>query len=329
MTITISSQAWEDLEQEVEKTAQSDLLDPLDVTWQYPKSIGHGYIRQIELRQGLELEILNCRLHDRLITDCPERPNGLKFHFHLSGQHEDKLTVVGDREFALYGSGLAPKELNDGPKQKALEVEVYMQPETLCSFIGNSTEQLPTELQQLIRPVEQENYTRVAKVTPFMESVMWQILRCPYQGITKRMYLESKVLELVSLVLEQESEIQKGERAIKPLNAGTLERIHYARTLLLQNLHHPPSLPDLAKQAKLNEYTLKRGFRQVFGTTVFAYLHKYRLEQARQLLETGYMCVTEVMQAVGFVDRHHFAGAFRKQFGVSPREFLIRFKRSV
>lgn len=158
---------------------------------------------------------------------------------------------------------------------------------------------------------------------------MWQILRCPFQGITKRMYLESKALELVSLVLEQESEIQKGKRAIKPLNAGTLERIYYARTLLLQNLHQPPSQPDLAKQAKLNEYTLKRGFRQVFGTTVFAYLHKYRLEQARQLLTTGQMAVSEVMTAVGFADRHHFAVSFRKQFGLSPRDFLMRHKHSI
>ena len=230
--------------------------------------------------------------------------------------------IVGDREFALYGSGLAPKELNVGPKQKALEVEVSIQPETLCSFIGSSG-QLPSALQHLVRPIEQENYTRVAKITPLMESVMWQILRCPYQGITKRMYLESKALELVSLVLEQESEIQKGEQAIKPLNAGTLERIHYAKTLLLQNLHYPPSLPDLAKQAKLNEYTLKRGFRQVFGTTVFAYLHIYRLKQARQLLATGQMTVSEVMSAVGFADRHYFAAVFRKQFGLSLREFLM------
>lgn len=80
MTITISEQAWEDLEQEVEKTTQSDPLDPLDVTRQYPKSIGHGYIRQIELRQGLELEIFNCRLCDRVIVNYPERPSWLNFH---------------------------------------------------------------------------------------------------------------------------------------------------------------------------------------------------------------------------------------------------------
>lgn len=119
MTSTISQQAWQDLEQKVDETAVGDPLDPLDVTWQYPKSIGHGYIRRIELRQGLELEILNFRLCDRLIVNYPERPGWLRFHCHLSGQHEDKLTIVDDREFALYGSGLAPKESNVGPKQKA------------------------------------------------------------------------------------------------------------------------------------------------------------------------------------------------------------------
>jgi len=247
------------MQQEVDESAQHDPLDPLDVTWQIPKVVGHGYVRSIELREGLVLEITNFRLCDRLIIACPEQPTWLRYHCHLSGQHEDKLTIVGDREFALYGSGLEPKELNDGPRQKALEVTVYMQPETLRSFIGHSNGQLPIELQQLIKPSDREIYTRVAKITPLMESAIWQILQCPFQGTMKRMYLESKALELASLVLAQESEIQKRERAIKPPNAGTLERIHYARTLLLQNLHNPPSLTDLAKQAKLNEYTLKRG----------------------------------------------------------------------
>ncbi|MEH2466211.1 helix-turn-helix domain-containing protein [Nostoc sp.] len=50
---------------------------------------------------------------------------------------------------------------------------------------------------------------------------------------------------------------------------------------------------------KLNEYALKRGFLQVFGKPLFAYLHDYRLEQARQLLETGEMKVSEVAQKIG------------------------------
>jgi AraC-like DNA-binding protein len=327
MTITISDQAVEGLWHEVEATAQTDPSDPMDITCCYPAAIGQGYGRWVQLRPGLEIEIMQMRIHDRLLIEIPERTDGLRFHFHLLGHHADKHTVVGDREFALYGSGLSPQEVNDGPEQTALEITICILPKTLQSFIGNADQQLPKPLQHLIRPIEQENYTRVARITPIMEGLLWQIVRCAWQGITKRMYLEGKALELVSLVLEQESELQTGQQATKPLNAGTLERIHYAKTLLLLSVQKPPSLPTLAQQAKLNEYTLKRGFKQVFGKTVFAYLHDYRLVQARQLFEQGQMSVTEVMAAVGLCDRQYFAASFRKKFGLSPRECLMQYRR--
>ncbi|WP_169267182.1 helix-turn-helix transcriptional regulator [Brasilonema octagenarum] len=324
MTITITHQAYKDLWEKIKETTRHcDPSDPLDVIWKYPQQLGHGYIRCIELREGLEVEIFDCRLRNRLILELPERLDWLKFHFHLFGQHEDKHTNVGNKEYAVYGSGLAPKERNDGPEQRALEVTVLIHPDTLCSFISNPTGQLPTGLQQLIRPIEQECYTRVATVTSAMETVLWQILRCPYRGIPKRIFLESKALELVSLVLDQEIEIHTGDdrTIIQPLKPGTLDRIHYAQTLLQKNLHNPPSLVNLAQQAKLNECTLKRGFRQVFGTTVFGYLHNYRLEQARQLLAIGDMKVAEVAETVGFASRSYFAISFKKKFGLNPKDY--------
>ncbi len=122
-------------------------------------------------------------------------------------------------------------------------------------------------------------------------------------------------------------EIDQGKRALKVSKSGTIDRIHYAKTILLQNLNNPPSISVLAKQVKLNEYTLKRGFQQVFNTTIFRYLHNYRLEQAKQLFQTGEMGVAEVMDAVGFCDRHHFAAAFRKKYQVNPRDYLMQYKR--
>ncbi len=329
MSITISQPALRDLYQKMDATAQADPHDPLDITYCYPAAMGQGCIRWIELRSGLEVEILQVRLRDRLLVQCPEQPSELRFHFHLTGHHDDKYTQVGDREFALYGSGLSSLEINDGPKQTALEVTICLQPETLQSFIGGTDGQLPPALHHLIRPIEQENYTRVARLTPMMEGILWQIVRCSHRGLLKRVYLEAKALELVSLVLEQENEIQAGSQAIKPLPAGTLERIHYAKTLLLLNIQELPSLPDLAQQAKLNEYPLKRGFKQVFGLTVYGYLDNHRLQQAQQLLQLGQMSVTEVMMAVGLRDRHHFAASFKKKYGISPRDYGMPYRRSI
>jgi AraC-like DNA-binding protein len=61
----------------------------------------------------------------------------------------------------------------------------------------------------------------------------------------------------------------------------------------------PLSLPELAGYAGINETKLKRGFRKVYGTSVFGYLRNQRLDKARILLETGDMNVSEVAYSVG------------------------------
>ncbi|MEH2180208.1 AraC family transcriptional regulator [Nostoc sp.] len=178
--------------------------------------------------------------------------------------------------------------------QLFLSVEVFIQPDILRSFVGKPTEELPAALQHLLRPCDQQCYSRSGNTTPFMQSVLQQILRCPYQGVTKRVYLESKALELLALLLDQEVKVQTSNRPASVLKPGTLERIHYAREVLLQRLNDPPSIAELSKQVKLNEYTLKQGFRKVFGTTIFSYLHDYRLEQARLFFDLGEQNVIEI-----------------------------------
>jgi AraC-like DNA-binding protein len=328
MITTLSEQACHELWQSAEDTAQLDPLDRLDITWRYPPALGTGSNRSIQLRQGLELEIFEAQLDNHMRIESPDRSSWLCYHFHLSGYHEDKYTTAGDRTFTLYGSGLAPQQVVDAPPQTALEVTVSMHPDLLQAFVGDVQGQIPPSLQHLIRPIEQAHYTRVAQLTPSMVGVLWQIVRCSQQGMLKRMYLEAKALELVSLVLEQETEVQTGQRATPAPSASMLERIHYAKVLLLRDVQNPPSLPQLAQQAQLNEYALKRNFKQVFGTTVFAYLQDYRLVQARQLFEGGHMSVSEVMVAVGLSDRQYFAAAFRRKFGLSPRDCLMQFKQS-
>ncbi|MGG6268938.1 hypothetical protein ACQ4M3_23705 [Leptolyngbya sp. AN03gr2] len=63
--------------------------------------------------------------------ELPERESWLSYHFHLSGQHQDRLTEVDNNQFALYGSGLASKELMMAPSDcdPLLEVHINMQPE--------------------------------------------------------------------------------------------------------------------------------------------------------------------------------------------------------
>jgi AraC-like DNA-binding protein len=319
--ISFSRQAWDDFVSEPDRRAKFDPSDPLDTIWYHPPEIGRGSLRWLQLRDGLAIEIIDCYLTDDFIIYEPEQYNNtMQYHFHLWGQHQDLNTTVGDREFCIKGTGLEQKHTIYGPAQRCLEAIVYMQPQVFTGFIGDPSSAGAVGLAHLVQPSDRLSYERIGKLTPAIEMILWEILRCPFQGIYKRLFLEGKALELVSLVLVQEQKIWEAE-ARNNNTKNTRDRVHYARELLIENIHHPLTLQELAARVNLNEQTLKKQFKSEFGTTVFDYLLQYRLQYARKMLEQGQMSVSEVMMAIGLNNRSYFATAFCQKFGCNPKAY--------
>lgn len=323
MTISISQPAYDELFDEmsaVEPTRRHpDPQDGQDFLGNFPPAIGQGSWRTIALRDGLGLVLGNLQMHDRLLSAYPEaETDWLELHLHLSGVHEVGGGLIGAGQYGLYGSGLLPQMPLDVSDQQAFwEVIVWIRADVLRSFIGDWEGELPAALQPWVRPVEQRCYRLFGTATPAMQLAARQMLRCGFQGLPKRMFLEGKSLELLGLVAA--AEMDRGSD--RPyLQAATVDRIPYARDVLRQRLDNPPNLGELARLVGLNDCTLKQGFRQVFGTTVFGYLHDYRMKQARQALEMGDWRVGEVARMTGYQDVSAFGRAFRKQFGISPRD---------
>ncbi|NCJ08259.1 helix-turn-helix domain-containing protein [Synechococcales cyanobacterium C] len=323
-TEALSHPASQESPEESGEFVQTDPFDPLDVSWLHPSETGQGTTRSLQLREGLDLKIFDAPLSYESSAAEPETLcDAVEFHFHIQGHHEDGLTQVGDREFCIYGSGLHPQHCLYSPEQQSLEVWLHVQTEALRSILADESGELPREVVHWVRSAEEQRYARVGKMTPPLERVLWEVVRCPCQGRLKRLFLEGKVLELLSLMMGWEQAIQ-GRRAVE-VPARTRERVHFARELLLQNLHKPLTLAELAQRSQLSESALKRGFKQEFGMTAFDYLLNYRLEQAREMLERGTMQVAEVMTAVGLKNRSYFAAAFRQKFGQNPKQYQQQF----
>jgi AraC-like DNA-binding protein len=319
MTLTLSQSAYQELVYESEENQLTpDSADEFDVTYQYPVKLGNGYSRCIDLRTGLDLDIANYQLHDEIITRSSDREHLIEYTFEISG--------LKAGTYGFFGSGLAPGgSLEHSPMLPTAWVSVHVKPELFCQWFGDKGE-LPANLQPLIRRSDQQYYERHGKTTSAMQMVLQQLLDCQYQGNTKRVYLESKVWELMVLVvdqfLESQTETQTVDTTSKMLNTEDIERIHYASEILLAQLDQPPSLMELARMVGINDNKLKVGFKQVFNTTVFGYLHDCRMERSRQMLADGQLTVTEAAKAVGFANRGYFAASFRRKFGVNPGIYL-------
>lgn len=165
----------------------------------------------------------------------------------------------------------------------------------------------------------------VLPLGPAARLALESIRRCPFVGPCRAMALSARCHDLIVEFLSSLTAAPK-PRPPRPL-ASLTDRVRAAAEILERNLEHPPSIAALAAETGLSETTLKRSFSQILGTTVYGYLRARRMERARHLLETGAATVLEAATLVGYSNPSNFAAAFRRQFGLNPKEFQIAIRR--
>lgn len=94
------------------------------------------------------------------------------------------------------------------------------------------------------------------------------------------------------------------------------------RILSDNQLNKFPSIEVLSKTAMMSSTKLKSRFKQIYGMKLYEFYNRHRLEQAKEMLTTGKYSVKQVGVNIGFSNLSNFAKAFKKEFGVLPKEVL-------
>jgi len=101
-----------------------------------------------------------------------------------------------------------------------------------------------------------------------------------------------------------------------------------ACTYLAFNAHETVRLAFLARHiAKTSTGHLARLFREQYGTSFTGYLRRLRMQKAVELLTRSTLPVARIAERVGYHDGSRFAQHFRRQFGLTPRQYRRRFCR--
>ena len=93
------------------------------------------------------------------------------------------------------------------------------------------------------------------------------------------------------------------------------------------NVHYKEhiTLDQIAEEANLNKSYLCRLFKKEYGDSVFNYLNMIRMEKAAELLRSNPgLYVQEAAAEVGITEPFYFTRRFKKYFGISPREYILR-----
>jgi len=167
------------------------------------------------------------------------------------------------------------------------------------------------------KPVPLCNKTRIA-----LESM----LNTSYTGSMENIFINSQMQMLLLYSLD----CMAGEKEINVIqckflsNDADREKINKAREVLIEHIGEPITIKELSRKVAMNECYLKKGFKEMFGTTIFDFYQSQRMEHAKYLLYEKGLSVTEVSLVLGYSSISHFSTAFKKHTGLKPCELLFR-----
>lgn len=161
---------------------------------------------------------------------------------------------------------------------------------------------------------EGEDIFRI-ELTPLLQSYTQSVLplfvhNSQQNGRLMRLKLEELLLHIV--------EADGAGRFIHFLRELYSSRKRNLVQLMDEYYTKPLSLEELARLSGRSLSSFKRDFRALFNETPKQWINARRLEQARMLLTSSDLNVSEVCFAVGFENISHFSQLFKKRYGYSP-----------
>jgi len=198
----------------------------------------------------------------------------------------------------------------------------------------------PLHLSQFVKPAKPSNklaeeildfthpssFSKILSLCSRTRMVLEAILNHNHSGSLENIFINAQTQMLLLYSLE----CMLGDREVEGFQCKFLandqdrEKIIRSREILLQHIGEPLTIKELSRKVAINECYLKKGFKEMFGTTVFEFYQSQRMEHAKFLLYEKGLSVTDVSALLGYSSISHFSTAFKKHTGLKPCELLFR-----
>ncbi|QLI80434.1 helix-turn-helix transcriptional regulator [Chitinibacter fontanus] len=309
------------------------ILDASELQWQrhgqhyslwqaqHLKPVLHGLMFEQQVQQGLWLHATEVEFHQPLCSSGEIGP-GLKIIVMLQGQvqaqfGETQLLLGGPRDNCV----LLQQQDGDGSEMARTAFK------RIVSQAGHQSQVVLTCGQSWLHScgldlAQHGPFARVPRTALSSRSLgaSTTVLSAAKQLLNHQRYAtplgkleqESHALALLVAALN----IQPQPQSLKP---RAQQRIAQLLNILHEDLANNWSLTQLAQQLGSNPTTLQQHFRQSTGYSIADYVRRQRLQRAHQQLSEG-LSATEAALNAGYNSPANFATAFKRHFGISPRQ---------
>lgn len=282
---------------------------------QIPEQFGQGYWERIRVSSAIEITVCELCFLENVEMRSSEQKGSFKWSYCLGAPIEWQVRT-SNRDYRLNHG-----ELSVFGHQAADCVGMYQAGIPYYGITVKADPYLFEPVRQLSSEAGRQEPFQTHTATPLMQRIFQEMLRCSFEDSLKRIYLEGKVMELTAVYMHE----ALGRPVVRAVLSRTdIDSLLRAKEILDHDLLAAPGIQELSKRVCLNENKLKKGFKQLFGMPVHAYIIDSRLKAAYRLLENGSSTVTAAAVMTGFSNPSFFAEKFRQKYGSVPSRYFGR-----
>ena len=245
----------------------------------------------------------------------------VELHYTLTGTARAGQTPVHSLDLVLCSLGPQASYSVHCDQGRRRSVAIFLRREAFEHYLDPEAAFTDTVRRELADIGEQDIYLRRVPLDFDHAQLAGSLLENPYRDGRRLLFAQAKVAELVCRSLDlwsaNHGSAQTAGMALSPRDVRLL---HAARAYICEELEQAPTIAQLAHRVGVNTSKLKAGFRLLFGSTIFEYTIRVRMERALALLREGESSVADVAAQVGYQHAPSFSAAFQRFYGCSPRQ---------
>jgi AraC family transcriptional regulator len=249
----------------------------------------------------------------------PGEPNGnyLELKFCMAG---NTYCVKNDAD-----CGVCPRALQSRTRETVDVVSLRFSQAHLSQFLKPDNPQC-RQADEMLNFTHPRSCSKTLPLCSRTRMVLEAFLNHSFTGSLENIYINAQI----HMLLLYSMECMVGEKETDGFqckflaNDADREKIIKSREILLQHIGEPLTIKALSRKVAINECYLKKGFKELFGITIFDFYQSQRMEHARYLLYEKGLSVTDVSMLLGYSSISHFSTAFKKHTGIKPCELLLR-----
>ena len=299
-----------------------------------PPNFGSGFVRGIDFVEGIRLFVYDANLKSDLMLQYASQQQPLRIIFTLNG----KLVHVMEPDHFRYN--LKSFEGAIAASTDSHAQSIMLPAQTKTSFISleidrkffypkikHELDTVPDNFANVFTDTENKvNFLYQGEYSLIIAEILNDIITNNYQGFVRKVYLESKALDLLSMKIKQYQDDLKEPSQRQILRKEDVKLIVDARKILEKNYENPPTIKELAKMLGTNDNKLMKGFRKILNKTVNDTIAEIRMNQAKLLLADGNYSLKEIAHKVGYKNPSNFTRRFKEKFGILPKFFAKKYQ---